>query len=202
MQLQAKGHPFAFLLRQRDGAAPWAPPCPFYPSRVARGLYLGPLDSCRDARAMRDLGITDVVAVLTERESPAPPAWLVAPARHFLRCSCEDSLTADLTPVLERALPFIQRALDANRRILVHCMAGQSRSAAVVVAHMVIAGAEGARAVTVQDALQAVRQARPLVQPNPNFMRQLQSFSARWRAAAAVPAGADGDMPAFAARGL
>mmetsp|Transcript_823 Transcript_823/g.2675 ORF Transcript_823/g.2675 Transcript_823/m.2675 type:complete len:122 (-) Transcript_823:11-376(-) len=44
--------------------------------------------------------------------------------------------SADLTPVMRVALPFLAAALRSGGRVLVHCDRGASRSASVVIAHL------------------------------------------------------------------
>ena len=55
-------------------------------------------------------------------------------------------------------------------------MAGVSRSASVVTAHIM----KSERRI-LEDALAEVKGARPIVDPNPGFRRQLQAFEARLR---------------------
>lgn len=56
-------------------------------------------------------------------------------------------------------------------RVLVHCAAGVSRSSATVIYHLM-----SEHAMTYDDALDAVRLVRRVVQPNSGFERQLRAF--------------------------
>ena len=62
--------------------------------------------------------------------------------------------------------------------MLVHCYAGQSRSAALVIAHLMVAQGLG-----LMDAWALTRAARPCAQPNSGFLRQLALYSKRLAAA-------------------
>lgn len=64
--------------------------------------------------------------------------------------------------------------------MLVHCYAGQSRSAALVIAHM-LASTPG---LGLMEAWAAVRAARPCARPNPGFLRQLAAYAKALAAAA------------------
>lgn len=77
----------------------------------------------------------------------------------------EDEL---LLPLLGDCLAFI--AAQATP-VLVHCVYGQSRSAAVCVAHLM-----AAHRLTLQDAYDAVQEARPCIHINSGFLRQLALF--------------------------
>lgn len=67
--------------------------------------------------------------------------------------------------------PFLDAARDANQNILVHCRAGQSRSATVVIAYLM-------RTLNwdLSRAYSYVQRRRPAVSPNLGFMGQLQTY--------------------------
>ena len=81
--------------------------------------------------------------------------------------------------------------------MLVHCYAGQSRSAALVIAHL-LAAAPG---LGLAEAWAAVRAARPCARPNPGFLRQLAAYaqSLAGGVAAAEPATPTAPAAALAA---
>lgn len=58
--------------------------------------------------------------------------------------------------------------------MLVHCLMGRSRSAAMVLGYLV-----AHHGLTLEEALYQLRQARPHVQPNRGFLRQLRDFEHR-----------------------
>ena len=87
----------------------------------------------------------------------------------------------DLAAALAAALPRIEAERAAGRHVLVSCAMGRSRSATVVLAHLVTA--ERRR---LDEALALVRRARPCVDPNRGFLMQLM----RLEAESGGPAGA------------
>jgi protein-tyrosine phosphatase len=56
-------------------------------------------------------------------------------------------------------------------QVLVHCIAGYSRSASLVVAYLI-----GHAALTFDEALALVKERRPVAEPNLGFANQLRAF--------------------------
>lgn len=81
-----------------------------------------------------------------------------------------DDPTENLLDRLEACLEFIDKAREQGT-ILVHCMAGVSRSAAVIVAYLM-----KIESLSVKDALSSLREVSSKVCPNKGFMEQLQMF--------------------------
>jgi len=153
-----------------------------YPSEILEGsLFLGSALAVERQERLDNLGITHVVSVIDRR--------VAVPARQeHLWCRIDDDPSEDLAPVMREALPFVADAVAGGGRVLVHCEQGRSRSASVVIAHLMCARGWGA-----QEALRAVQRQRPAVQPNAGFMEQLrradwESLVPRGRAArGAIP---------------
>lgn len=146
---------------------------PAYPSEIVEGsIFLGSVLAAEQKR-LDKLVITHVVTVLDRR--------LQAPARQeYLDLDIMDDSSEDLAPVMERALPFIADAVKSGGRILVHCEQGRSRSASVVIAHLM-----RERGMNASEALAFVKAQRPSAEPNSGFMAQLQMAS--WESALGPP---------------
>lgn len=81
----------------------------------------------------------------------------------------EDSLKSHLTrKMLDAAIVFIQ---SATSPVLIHCRAGVSRSASIAIAYMM-----RIQGKTYQEAKLLVKSARPCVNPNGTFLRDLQEY--------------------------
>jgi len=63
---------------------------------------------------------------------------------------------------------FVDEALKTGGSVLVHCMAGVSRSSSIVIAYLM-----RYRRVTFLEAFEMVRQQRPVIAPNRGFKEQL-----------------------------
>ena len=94
--------------------------------------------------------------------------------QHFLDYKyipMDDSPSQDLLSNLPEALNFINWQLEQGHTVLVHCAAGISRSASVVIAYLMMT-----HGMTLDEAYQYVKSRRSIVQPNPGFMQQLSTL--------------------------
>jgi dual specificity MAP kinase phosphatase len=64
-----------------------------------------------------------------------------------------------------------EEARSSGGKVLVHCFAGASRSAAITIAYFL-----QSFNMTLDQAYNAIRDKRPCISPNLNFMGQLQKF--------------------------
>ncbi|KAG7279463.1 hypothetical protein CRUP_038236 [Coryphaenoides rupestris] len=127
-------------------------------SLILPHLYLGAeRDVTQDSLGAR--GISYVLSV--SRCSPQPT---FLPASRYLRIPIDDSLRDDLLPWIPAALRFIDGAMSSGGAVLVHCAAGISRSPALAVAYIMF-----------------VKERRPSISPNFNFLGQLQHFQGSLR---------------------
>lgn len=72
-----------------------------------------------------------------------------------------------------RALAWMREQVAAGKTVLVNCAQGKSRSGTMAVAYLM-----AKLKLPVSEALAQVRAIRPLVEPNPTFLKALESFSA------------------------
>lgn len=80
----------------------------------------------------------------------------------------------NLSQHFEECLSFIHEVITVKKeKILVHCLAGQSRSATIVVAYLM-----KYQNLTVEQALQIVQEKRIYANPNKGFRQQLALFQA------------------------
>jgi len=154
----------AYVARDPDGF--------FYafPSRVRPNLFVSGSSSANES-ILRDLRID---AVLNAGAHDARLDAVFFPGvddDRYLYLDFEDDLAVALSPYIARAIPFLQAAVQAGRRVLVHCHEGRSRSVSLVVAYLMVTEHLG-----LDEALKSVRLARPIAQPNLSFMRQLRQF--------------------------
>ena len=64
----------------------------------------------------------------------------------------------------------INNSINSCGKIVIHCVAGVSRSAAIIAAWLILKGD------SLNDALEKIKISRPWIRPNPGFMKQLQDY--------------------------
>ena len=89
----------------------------------------------------------------------------------------------DIVPDLYKLVKTIDERVQENKRVLVHCQCGVSRSASLIVAY----GLYKNPAMSVQQAYDAVKKRSKWIGPNMNLIMQLQEFRSGLIRAAADP---------------
>ncbi|XP_066137029.1 dual specificity phosphatase 28 isoform X3 [Saccopteryx bilineata] len=157
----------------RLGGTEAAPP-PF--AHVAPSLFLG---NARAAAAPELLARARVtLCVNVSRQQPGPRAPGVAE----LRVPVFDDPAEDLLAHLEPTCAAMEAAVRAGGACLVYCKNGRSRSAAVCTAYLM-----RHRGLTLAQAFQTVKSARPVAEPNPGFWSQLQKYEEALQSRSGLP---------------
>ena len=85
-----------------------------------------------------------------------------------------DSMNYDISQNFEEAYEFIEENLAKGHNVLVHCHAGVSRSAAIVIAYVM-----KQLGLTADVALDLVKSRRNRIRPNENFRNHLKEYEER-----------------------
>ncbi|KAJ8399953.1 hypothetical protein AAFF_G00406830 [Aldrovandia affinis] len=134
-------------------------------SLILPHLYLG-AESDVTQDCLSSQGISYVLSV--SRCCPQPE---FLPQSQYLRIPINDSLRDELLPWIPEALQFIDGAISLGCSVLIHCAAGVSRSPALAVAYVMYR-----LGLDLDDAYRFVKERRPSISPNFNFLGQLQYF--------------------------
>ncbi|KAH9917674.1 uncharacterized protein BXZ73DRAFT_92353 [Epithele typhae] len=131
---------------------------------IVPNLWVGDLPSALDAENLRAHNIRSVLTAMRGR---------VSIHETFIRhqINIDDTETSDILQYFVPAITFIQAELDKGYGVLVHCQAGMSRSVSIAAAYIMVT-----QGLDCESALELIRKARPDVQPNEGFMRQLEIF--------------------------
>mmetsp|Transcript_95344 Transcript_95344/g.179258 ORF Transcript_95344/g.179258 Transcript_95344/m.179258 type:complete len:387 (-) Transcript_95344:89-1249(-) len=133
------------------------------PSEILDGfLYLGDVENACSRSQLREYGITRILSVTTSPELGQHEDV----KRIFLYI--RDAEDEDISVLFSPACDFIKQAKQDKERVLVHCMAGRSRSATLVLAFLM-----RHEHMTLHDAFILAKQRRSIVFPNVGFWKLL-----------------------------
>ncbi|XP_061768087.1 dual specificity protein phosphatase 16 [Nerophis ophidion] len=136
------------------------------PTRILPHLYLG----CQRDVLNKDVMQQNAIAYVLNASNTCPKPDFI-PESHFLRVPVNDSFCEKILPWLDRSVEFIEKAKTSNACVLVHCLAGISRSATIAIAYIM-----KRMDMSLDEAYRFVKEKRPTISPNFNFLGQLLDF--------------------------
>lgn len=131
---------------------------------VVPGVLIGRVLSEREAATLEAEAVLDLTAEFSESRSLL--------GRDYRNIPILD-LTAPTSEQLLRALAFIRERRQRGKTVYVHCKIGYSRSATVAGAYLLADG----KVVTVEQAIQSLRAARPSIVVRPEAQAALEAFA-------------------------
>ncbi|XP_067652215.1 dual specificity protein phosphatase 22-B-like [Haliotis asinina] len=133
-------------------------------NKILPGLYVGNFHDSKDVEQLNANKITHILAI-------HDTAKALLKDREYLCILASDNSEQNLTQFFPQCIDFIHSARLNGGCVLVHCLAGISRSVTVTSAYIMTVTKLGWK-----DALNAVRGARNVARPNFGFQHQLQMF--------------------------
>lgn len=133
---------------------------------VTNGLFVGSQDAAGNLQGLEENNVTHILN-LVEGINPAFPDKFCYKTIPVLDVE-DEPLSNYLQPCFE----FIDSAIASNGACLVHCNAGVSRSCSVVLAYRLTKEPS----LTLDEALEQLKQTRQSAKPNAGFMAQLRKL--------------------------
>uniref|UniRef100_A0A182XDA3 Dual specificity protein phosphatase 15 n=1 Tax=Anopheles quadriannulatus TaxID=34691 RepID=A0A182XDA3_ANOQN len=133
-------------------------------NKVMPGLYIGNYRDSKDYQQLDRYGITHIVSI---HDSPRR----FHPDKHYLCVIAADKPDQNLSQYFSVCNDFIHSARLKQGNVLIHCLAGMSRSVTVAVAYIMCV-----TPLSWKEALKVVRAGRSIANPNLGFQNQLQDF--------------------------
>jgi len=128
-------------------------------------VYLGCYSSAKNKYSLIESGVKSILTVGSGMNQ-LYPIWF-----DYLQYEIEDMEEEDLYPFFKEGVEFIANSrLKGN--VLVHCRAGISRSASLVIAYLI-----WIEQLSYEEAYSKVKQNREFIHPNKSFCEQLQKLA-------------------------
>uniref|UniRef100_A0A8C3G817 Dual specificity protein phosphatase n=1 Tax=Cyclopterus lumpus TaxID=8103 RepID=A0A8C3G817_CYCLU len=142
-------------------------------NQVWPSVYIGDEKTALERPGLRDLGITHVLNAAEGKWNNVLTGadYYTDVDIQYFGVEADDKPTFNISQYFCSAAQFIHEALShPQNKVLVHCVMGRSRSAALVLAYLMMK-----HSLTVVDAIEHVRQRR-CVLPNHGFLKQLRAL--------------------------
>ena len=130
--------------------------------QITETIFLGNIDAAFNKKKLKNLGIKKVLTVMAAFGNHYS-------SNEFKHKSIEidDDFRTNIICHFKECFLFI----DGKEKVFVHCAAGMSRSPTVVIAYIM-----WKKKLSLNEAINFVKEKRPLISPNDNFMNQLKIF--------------------------
>jgi protein-tyrosine phosphatase len=130
-------------------------------SEIIHNIYIGPWYLVQKKEILLEHGITHIVNV-SELKNSFPYDFI------YLKIDFPDDEETNISQYFTKVSRFIHNAYLNRGKILIHCFAGLSRSPTLMIAYLI-----QKRKYDLEQAFQLVKEKRPDVDINENFMMQL-----------------------------
>ena len=133
------------------------------------GLYLGSIKAAKNIKKLKEFNITYILDcsnyIIHEQKQE------ITNNIHKLYIPINDTLSENLSPIMDISLEFINNAITSNNNILVHCYMGVSRSVSLIIGYLM-----KYHKYNLKESLHLIECKREFVRPNTNFLIQLQNM--------------------------
>lgn len=133
-------------------------------NKIVDGVYVGNFRDAKDEEQMEANKITHILSI----HDDAKP---LLSNKKYLCIAASDTPGQDLSEYFPKCIYFIHKARMKGGNVLIHCLAGVSRSVTVTAAYLMTVTSFGWR-----NTLNAIRGARSCANPNFGFQKQLQQY--------------------------
>ena len=136
------------------------------PNKITESIFLGKSNSAQNLDVLQELGITHILMVGYDLEAKFPKQIT------YTHLEMDDKEGVNIQVYFDTACDFIDEAINSGGKILIHCHAGVSRSASIVIAYLI-----KQKKISYEEAREICRQGRPCINPNRGFVEQLRHWS-------------------------
>jgi len=137
-----------------------------HPTEIFNWLYLGTFANACDINELRRMKINYILNVANECNNKNLPRDIKE-----LHLNIKDNEKFEILSYFDEANEFINKCKSEGGILLVHCKLGISRSASFILAYLI-----KYHKLTLESALEFVKQKRNQIKPNEGFMKQLYEY--------------------------
>lgn len=147
--------------------------------KITDGVYIGPLQALNDVEELKSHGITGIISLVKEDV----PDMATNGGFQQLQVQIDDDEDQDIMQYFGQTNKFIEGILASGNSVLVHCVAGVSRSVTIVCAYLLhraytSSSSDRSEKLSVDDAISTITKIRPSAGPNDGFLEQLEIYLA------------------------
>ncbi|KAF7493396.1 Dual specificity protein phosphatase 22 [Sarcoptes scabiei] len=135
-------------------------------NKILDGLFIGNIRDSRNFEQLKANSITHMVSIHDDTALGSRIEGI-----KYLLIGITDSPHQNIIKFIPKCNDFIHSARLAGGNVLIHCLAGMSRSVSIVAGYLI-----SVTSITINEALDAIRSVRSISAPNPGFYRQLLDF--------------------------
>jgi len=137
----------------------------FEANEIIDNIYLGNINSVYDKKKLKEIGITDIISVIEGFDPPYVNDF------NYLVINAIDTETTNLSNCFNVSNEFINNVIENDRKILIHCTFGKSRSVTILAGYII-----SRFGMNPENALKAIKSKRNIINPNKFFVEQLDKY--------------------------
>lgn len=144
---------------------PTSPLSVLSPNEIIKHLYLSSGNIASNKEELEKYKIKGIINVTKDI-----PCYYETTIK-YLRIPIDDSIQTEISKYFEDAHKFIDEHINKGESILVHCKAGISRSATIIISYLM-----KKQKIKYNESIEIVRKKRKKIDPNLGFCSQLLKF--------------------------
>jgi protein-tyrosine phosphatase len=134
-------------------------------NEIIDGIYIGDIYSASNYNNLEKNNIKSIVCCVVGIDDLYPKYI------DYLNLDLIDNCDENITRVFDVSNKFIESNIKDNKKILIHCIAGVSRSVTLLIAYLI-----KNYDYNPEKALEIIKKHRNIANPNENFMKQLHKY--------------------------
>ena len=143
----------------------------FFPSQITKWLYLGNKTHANDIRVIDILEITTIINITKEIPNYHED---IRKDINYIKIEADDDINTDMISFWIQIADIIESCVKMNKKTLIHCSAGRSRSASSVIYYLM-----KKENLSLNESYEHVLRCRDIIDPNEGFRRQLKEIESK-----------------------